>query len=456
VPSLAERLWPFPIRDCCALAALVIAGALLSTLGGGSFSYGLLLIAFAVALVSPTAAVSAIAVAIPFVQDPVAIGGSRWSLLELAILAAAVSVGVATLREIASTRTLRATLELVKPWSTTVVAAALIVVGSVSLLTVADPRYRPDSVRELRWVIVEPILALFLFRWINRRGGRRMLVTAFIATGVAVAVGGAIQLLTGSGVVIADGVQRATGPYQHPNNLALYLERVVVFALGLAAATMFRKRLFVAVSAVTLIGLAATLSRGAALAFFAGAGWVAATTRIRHGWRWIGAGAIAAFALIAILGVQRLTDTGASGATSSRELIWSSSVEMIRDHPVTGVGLDQFLNQYGRRYVEPAGWSERYTSHPHNLVLDFWLRLGIPGLVCLGALIAVTTRQILAGRQNRIELGNWAGASGALLAGAVHGMVDNGFFLPDLAVSTWLLIAILESTVPPVGKESKA
>jgi O-antigen ligase len=129
---------------------------------------------------------------------------------------------------------------------------------------------------------------------------------------------------------------------------------------------------------------------------------------------------------------------------------------MIRDHPVTGVGLDQFLNQYGRRYVEPAGWSERYTSHPHNLVLDFWLRLGIPGLVCLGALIAVTTRQILAGRQNRIELGYWAGASGALLAGAVHGMVDNGFFLPDLAVSTWLLIAILESTVPPVGKESKA
>ena len=52
---------------------------------------------------------------------------------------------------------------------------------------------------------------------------------------------------------------------------------------------------------------------------------------------------------------------------------------MIRDHPWTGVGLDQFLGQYSRRYVRIEGWPEHYTSHPHDIVLDFWLSLGIPG-----------------------------------------------------------------------------
>lgn len=432
--------------------ALVIAGALLLTLDGGTLAYGVLLVALAASVLSPAAAISAITAAIPFVHDPVAIGGSRWSLLELAILAAAMSVGYALLVEIIKTRSYQVALALFRPWPTTVVAGALIAVGAASLLTVADPRYRPDSIREFRWVIVEPILALFLFRWIIGRGLRAMLVTAFLATGTVVAVVGLIQLITGSGVVIADGVQRATGPYQHPNNLALYLERVAVLALGLAAAMRFRQRLIVAVAMVALVGLAATLSRGAAMAFFAGAGWVVAVTRIRYGWRWIGAGAIAAFVLIALLGAQRLTDSGANGATSSRELIWTSSIEMIRDHPVTGVGLDQFLNQYGRRYVDPAGWPERYTSHPHNLVLDVWLRLGIAGLVCLGALFATTARLVHAGRLQRAELGYWAGASGALIAGFAHGMVDNGYFLPDLAVMTWLLIALLESVIPSSAK----
>ena len=36
------------------------------------------------------------------------------------------------------------------------------------------------------------------------------------------------------------------------------------------------------------------------------------------------------------------------------------------------------------------------------------------------------------------------GALAALVTGFVHGMVDNGFFLPDLAVLTWFAIALIE------------
>jgi O-antigen ligase len=200
---------------------------------------------------------------------------------------------------------------------------------------------------------------------------------------------------------------------------------------------------------VVALGLAVTLSRGAALAYVSGASWIVASARVRHGWRWVAAGAACVILIVAIVGSERLTDSGSGGATSSRELIWSSSLNMVRDHPLTGVGLDQFLNQYGRRYVEPAGWPERYTSHPHNIVLDFWLRLGVAGLICLSALVALAGWLVRRSLRRDRDRALVIGASAALIAGAVHGLVDNGFFLADLAIMTWLMIAVLETTAEP-------
>jgi hypothetical protein len=47
-----------------------------------------------------------------------------------------------------------------------------------------------------------------------------------------------------------------------------------------------------------------------------------------------------------------------------------------------------------------------------------------------------------------------AGAA-ALTAGAVHGLVDNAFFLPDLAVLTWVSVALLIDA-PRVAPEAVA
>lgn len=433
-------------RDAGGLSALVVAGLMLAVLDGGPRAYLAVVIGLAAALLSPPAAVSGIVIAIPFTQHPVAIGGGRWSPLELAILLAIASIGPRMALPVVRARSARPAIDLLRPWSATGVAGLLLIAGAWSIANVADPRFRPDSIRELRWVIVEPVMALFAFRWAIRQGHRDVVVGAFIATGCVVAAIGLVQLVTGDGVVIADGAQRATGPYEHPNNLALYLERVAMLALGIAATTRSARRYALAASFMLFVGLAATLSRGAGLAAVAGAGAIATVARIKHGWRWIGAGALGVLLVIGLLGAQRLTDRGSAGATSSRELIWRSSIEMIRDHPITGVGLDQFLNQYGRRYVEPAGWPERYTSHPHNLVLDFWLRLGQPGLVCLAALLALCGWLIARAWRSHERTGVVVGAAGALVAGFTHGLVDNSFFLADLAVMTWLMIALLEPT----------
>lgn len=438
--------------DAVALGVLVVSGFTLEVLNGGAGAAALLLVVLAAALLRPRAAIAAIAAALPSIYHPVALAGGRWSLLEIAIGLAALSVGWRVLVSVFRGRSLHALFELAGPWQISVGAFALLAAGVVSLAFVADDRFRPDSVRELRWVILEPVVAFAVARWSLRRGGGALLVAAFVATGTAVAAAACLQLVAGSGVVIADGVERATGPYRHPNNLALYLDRVAIVALVLALRVQEWRRMLVPVAVVTAIGLAATLSRGAALAYVAGAATAVWYTRSRHGWRWLAAGGAAAVALLGFLGYDRLTDRGGSGATSSRQLIWSASIRMLRDHPITGVGLDQFLNQYNRRYVSPAGWPERYTSHPHDLLLDVWLRLGILGLVAAGLLIVAVLWTARQGRPSAQRPTLWIASVSALVAGLVHGLVDNGYFLPDLAAVTWLLVAMLEQS--STAKES--
>ncbi len=69
------------------------------------------------------------------------------------------------------------------------------------------------------------------------------------------------------------------------------------------------------------------------------------------------------------------------GTSFFRLQLWRGAWNMIRDHPWLGVGLDNFLYAYRTRYVLPAGWQELNLSHPHNILLDFWTRLGVLGVI---------------------------------------------------------------------------
>jgi O-antigen ligase len=123
---------------------------------------------------------------------------------------------------------------------------------------------------------------------------------------------------------------------------------------------------------------------------------------------------------------------------------------MVRDHPLLGVGLDNFLYQYRTHYVQPTAWQEFNLSHPHNFVLDFWLRLGLPGLVVLGWLLAEvfrrgwrTYRHLDGQRRSLASL--VLGAMGSVVYLMAHGLVDNAFFLVDLASSFLLAAALVQA-----------
>ncbi|MGH2531583.1 MAG: O-antigen ligase family protein [Thermomicrobiales bacterium] len=435
-----------------ALAAwigFVVCGMLLSTRLPTSLAVALVAGGVVFAAISPVGATAAILSAIPFVYDAIPIGSFDVSPLELAIV-----VGSAGLALRASGALLHRDLrgfisDTLRPLPLTLAAAGLALVAVLSLLYVADPRHLDESLLELRKTILEPIAALVLIRWAVRNNGLPLLITALATGGAVAALMGGGQVVSQSGGVLGDETYRARGPYPHPNNLALYLERIVMLLGGIALMSATARRKALPIAAVLIVGLALTFSRGALLGIAAGGATLLMFKRPPRGWVYYAlglGGAIAAFAAIA---GGRLFATGAEGATSSRELLWRSSLRMAADHPITGVGLDQFLYQYGRRYVDPAGWPERYTSHPHNLLLDVWLRLGVAGIVAFAVIILVSVQLVQHARlREDLSGAAAAGAIAALVAGIAHGLVDNSFFLPDLAVLTWCFLAFVEHDAP--------
>jgi O-antigen ligase len=119
---------------------------------------------------------------------------------------------------------------------------------------------------------------------------------------------------------------------------------------------------------------------------------------------------------------------------------------MVADHPLLGIGLDNFLYEYRNEYMLPEAWEEPNISHPHNFVLHFWLQLGLPGLIAAVALLVWTARA--AHRRfwqpaGPIDRALAAGVLGGLIDFVVHGSVDNSYFLVDAAVIWWLAIALL-------------
>jgi O-antigen ligase len=132
---------------------------------------------------------------------------------------------------------------------------------------------------------------------------------------------------------------------------------------------------------------------------------------------------------------------------------------MLWDHPWLGVGLDNFLYQYRTRYVLPDAWQEPDLSHPHNLVLDFGTRLGLGGIaVLLWVQVAFWQvalslyRRLPQGRERALILGLMA----SMVATLAHGLIDNSFFLVDLAFIFFLTLGVVGSTAEEVSIQPTA
>jgi putative inorganic carbon (HCO3(-)) transporter len=256
---------------------------------------------------------------------------------------------------------------------------------------------------------------------------------------------------------LAEGVRRMRGIYGSPNNLALVLGRLLPLMLAVALYPKAGRRrwLYAAAAPITIICLFLTFSRGAWV-FGLPAGLVTLALLAGRRARLLAAGlaVLGLLALVPMLGTARVhTLFSLQGTSLFRLRLWEAAWEMARDHPLLGVGLDNFLYQYPR-YMRPDAASEPNLSHPHNLLLDFWLRLGVPGLLAFVWVQVAFFRQALAVWRRRSDPLLWTvgvGLTAGMVASLAHGLVDMTFFVPELAALCGLMLGFvrrLEAVMP--------
>lgn len=276
------------------------------------------------------------------------------------------------------------------------------------------------------------------------------------------------------------GLMRATGPFGHPNQLAIYLELTVPLLLGLTIGLSQQKPTTVLMdkarrllplwaigAGLGLIGLLLSQSRGGSVGMLVGLGVTIALASLLVtnyarlpillalvGTLVFVASLILYVATGAVTSAARgVQVTPANFAVDERLAHWAAGVEMAVRNPILGVG----AGNYDMNFRESTTtWRFRIgRGHAHNSYIQMLAQAGIVGLAAYMALIstvAVTIASAIRGPSSYLMRGiviGVAGMSAALLAHAVFEYVHVLSLNLHMAIAWGLAAAIGSGSFDP-------
>ncbi len=263
----------------------------------------------------------------------------------------------------------------------------LVVWFAMSMIWAEDPAASFTALQP--WVACA-LMFLVLLTLDLTRSQIRTLALAFIAGvtfSVLIGLVGGVKVPTDTSALRDDG--RLRGGLDDPNYLAAGIVPSIALAAGLFSGVRnaFGRFLLAAACIVLVIGLGATESRGGLIAAF-----VAIVTAVVIAKR--GRALVVAFLAI-IIGVgcvwfasdpaayKRVTHTADKG--NGRSSLWVVGVRIWQDHPIVGVGLDNY-RAYAPQYVDGPGlltFVNFIAERPHvvhNVYLQTMVEVGLVGL----------------------------------------------------------------------------
>ena len=185
----------------------------------------------------------------------------------------------------------------------------------------------------------------------------------------------------------------------------------------LAALARQRERAVLAVALLAYLGVCVLLrSRSAALVALAAAALselLAAVRVPQPRWRWP-----AAFAAAGTLGACALL---AFASMRARLQLWTAAWSIFLDHPLTGVGLHDFVIVYRQYLPDDAQLVDpRLTPWPHQLLLEIAAECGVIGVLAALILVAAVWRQAVRAPFAPLHRRVVAGLCGMLLLALVE------------------------------------
>ncbi len=311
------------------------------------------------------------------------------------------------------------------------------------------------------------------FPWTPRRV--RLMLWAVIAAAIMTALMATLQHLQiymGGILPRAEDRNRMSATIGHNNGVACLMMIGSFILLGLQSGISVKwKKVMIPLMNLILVGflfvIVATLSRGVWMGTFVGAILLVAWLIQRTGWKsflksyWKMGGLFLVF-LVAFMGIlsfpnrlnplgvsvfQRLQDTFLQEKTYLRDdriRMWAGTFEVIREHPLLGVGLGGFkywIPVYQGHYFarNPDSQLEptyKLTNHSHNEYIEPWAELGIGGFLCalwLAGLIILTGRRLYKRNEDIFGIPRWYFYC-AILGVMVQALVDFPFHVAPLAL----------------------
>lgn len=313
-----------------------------------------------------------------------------------------------------------------------------------------------------------PLLGFALYFYMVERVERsRRLDGVLLATTALALLLGAAALLTTQWnekssqlAVIVDALPNFTGlPLLEGGFNANEIAGAVSYLLPVMAAlaayrwTAGRARAGVTLAFVLLFAaLALGQSRLAILGVIVGLAFVARLVVARGRWRHLALAGLIVFGLFEALLILNVFDTGQQpkmrardeASFSDRVNIWRSGLDMLRDYPLTGVGMSFFrYNPVRQRYPVPK-YENRVLPHAHNELIQIGADLGLPGMAVFAACYGLAGFMLLAAcRRGQPETKALAvGVAAGLLAHGVYGLGDAVPLWDRLAFSFWWTLAL--------------
>ena len=130
---------------------------------------------------------------------------------------------------------------------------------------------------------------------------------------------------------------------------------------------------------------------------------------------------------------------------SIRERIygWESALQMIHDHPLTGIGINTFEHIYPQYQLPQAKES---LVHAHNIFLEIGAEMGLPGLIVFLWLLikafAMGWKALKKTKNSYLQF-LLTGLLGSLVAFAINEELSYSFIIHNFFIFFWMLLGIL-------------
>jgi O-antigen ligase len=229
-------------------------------------------------------------------------------------------------------------------------------------------------------------------------------------------------------------VERITSVFDYPNALSLYLAPLCsfFFASFLFGGRILNRKNLILGLLVMVTALILTFSRGA---WFAFAITSLATLCLKYPVKKVAGGALILLILLFAIPQtrSRLLLTAKDPSSSAHVMLMTEALKKIENSPILGNGLAGFRTTLIKQH-----FPGEILNYPHNIFFNFWVEMGLLGLVSFFAIIFISTRK------QKIN-SSWytIAACAYLLTLIVHGFVDVPYFKNDLSLLFWFMISIL-------------